>query len=89
MPTDRARHTITETDDVVRALDDAARRWPEDRGARRTLLLRLVHEGHRAISDRRADAATRRRDAIEATAGALSGLYEEAYLDRLRDDWPA
>lgn len=88
MPTDRARHTITETDDVVRALDDAARRWPDDNGGRRALLLRLVHEGHRAIRDREAQVSARRRHAIQATAGALSGLYEARYLDRLRDDWP-
>ena len=27
MPTDRRRHLITETDDVARAIDDAARVW--------------------------------------------------------------
>jgi hypothetical protein len=89
VPTDRARHTITETDDVIRALDDAARRWPDDHGGRRALLLRLVHEGHRAIGEREARDVARRRDAIQGTAGALSGLYEPGYLDRLRDDWPA
>lgn len=89
MPTTRARHVITETDDVMRALDDAARRWPEDRRARRRLLLRLLEEGHRAISQVDARETARHRAGIEATAGALSGVYEQGYLDRLRDDWPA
>jgi hypothetical protein len=88
MPTQRPRHTITETDEVARALDDAARRWPEDRDARGRLLLRLVHEGHEAIgADGEAEAAKRRR-AIASTSGALTGVYDEGYLSDLRDDWP-
>jgi hypothetical protein len=49
MPTTRPRHLITETDQVAKALDDAARRWPEDRHSRARLLLHLVEEGHRAL----------------------------------------
>ena len=37
-------HTITETEEVARALDDAARRWPEERAARSTLLLRAARD---------------------------------------------
>jgi hypothetical protein len=89
MPTQRPRHTITETEDVARALDEAARRWPEDREARGRLLLRLVREGHEAIGvDRDAEAAGRRQ-AIARTSGALTGAYDEGYLSDLRDDWPA
>ena len=40
---------ITETDEVARALDDAEKRWPDERDARAKLLLRLVKEGHQAI----------------------------------------
>lgn len=29
----------------------------------------------------------RRRRAIRRVAGALTGLYEPGYLDRLRDEW--
>jgi hypothetical protein len=89
MPTARPRHTITETDEVARALDDAARRWPEDESARARLLLRLLEEGHRAIAEERADATARRRAAIERTSGMLTGAYGQGYLERLRDDWPA
>jgi hypothetical protein len=32
MPTSRARHPIIETEQVARALDDAARYWPSEQG---------------------------------------------------------
>ena len=89
MPTERARHTITETDEVARALDDAARRWPEDRAARARLLLRLVQEGHAAIQQGHDQETADRLKAIARTSGALTGDYDEGYLATLRDDWPA
>jgi hypothetical protein len=89
MPTQRPRHAITETDEVARALDDAARRWPEDRDARGRLLLRLLHAGHEAIGTNREAEAADRRQAIARTSGALTGAYDEGYLSDLRDDWPA
>ncbi|MEX2193953.1 MAG: hypothetical protein WD844_01585 [Thermoleophilaceae bacterium] len=87
MPTERRRHSITETEEIARALDDAARRWPGDRGRRSRLLLRLVQAGHEAIGGEREDDAARRREAISRTSGALTGAYPEEYLSRLRDDW--
>lgn len=89
MPTSRPRHTITETDEVAAALRDAAKRWPEERQARGRLLLRLLHEGHRAIAADQLAAASRRQDALHRTAGALAGAYPADYLEQLRDDWPA
>ena len=89
VPTSRPRHTITETDEVARALDDAAEHWPEQGGARGKLLLRLLREGHRAISTQRGREADRRREGIRRTSGALTGAYPDDYLSRLRDDWPA
>jgi hypothetical protein len=89
MPTARPRHTLTETDDLARALDDAARRWPADRDSRTKLLHRLIVEGHRTIVDRDGRLADHRRDAIRRTSGALTGSYAADHLARLRDDWPA
>lgn len=89
MPTSRPRHTITETDDVANALDDAARRWPAERSRRRQLLLRLVREGHLTIRADREDDKERRRAAIRRTSGTLTDAYDPEYLTRLRDDWPA
>jgi hypothetical protein len=88
VPTTRPRLTITETDDVARALDEAGERWPEIR-SRRELLLRLVEQGRTALLRESEQAAERRREAIRRTSGALSGVYDDDYLSRLRDDWPA
>jgi len=88
VPTARPRHTITETDEVARALDAAADRWPEDAGARGRLLVRLVEEGHAAIADTREQEIERRRQAVRDTAGILTGVYRPDELQRLREEWP-
>jgi hypothetical protein len=89
VPTSRPRHTITQTDEVTQALEDAARRWPEDRERPTKLLLSLVREGQRAIAVEDERATAERRDAIASTGGALTGTYPSRYLERLRRDWPA
>lgn len=88
VPTTRPRHVLTETDELARALDAAAERWPADAGSRAKLLLRLVEEGHRAVTGQRERRARRRRNAVARTSGALTGMYGDGYLDRLREDWP-
>lgn len=89
MPTTRPRYSVTETDEVARALDDAARRWPQDANARSRLLQRLIHEGHQSVLEQVARRHLHRRDAIQRTRGALTGVYGVKYLDKLRDEWPA
>jgi hypothetical protein len=89
MPTTKPRHLVTETEQVAKALDDAARRWPQDRSSRAKLLVHLVEEGHRALLEDTAKRAATRREVIERTSGALTGTYEAGYLTHLREDWPA
>lgn len=79
---------ITETDSVMRALADAATRWPEAGGNHNKLLLLLVAEGHRAVLDELGEAAEQRRELVARTAGVLTGVYARNYLAELRDDWP-
>lgn len=88
MPTNRPRHVITETDEVTSALEDAARRWPEDRDSSRKLLLHLVAEGHRAVVGSREQRADDRHKMLAKTSGLLTGVYGRDYLERLREDWP-
>jgi hypothetical protein len=89
MPTTKPRHLVTETDQVAKALDDAAHRWPQDSGSRTKLLVHLVEEGHRALLEDVAKRAAARRAAIERTSGVLTGTYGPEYLTQLREDWPA
>ena len=77
MPITRRRHLITETEQVARALDDAARRWPEERGNRAKLLLHLLEEGHLAVVRQRENTMRERREAVARTSGALTGAYGE------------
>lgn len=85
MPTDRPRHTVTETDEIERALDVAARRWPEDRGRRTRLLMRVVRDWARHQDDDR----RQHRQALRRTSGSMTGVFPEGHLDDLRDEWPA
>lgn len=87
MPTARPRHVITETDPVARALDAAAKRWPEGRDQRTKLVVHLL-EGDRAITKDASDKAAARRDALRRTSALLSGAYGPRYLEELREDWP-
>lgn len=88
VPTTRPRHAITESDVVAQAIDDAARRWPEDAANRTRLLLHLLEEGHRAILGSADGARRRRLEAVKASAGSLTGCYGPGYLEELRRDWP-
>jgi hypothetical protein len=89
VPTSRPRHTLTETDELARALDDAATHWPEERDARTRLLMRLVEAGHHAIREADEARAERRRAVVKRTAGTFTDAYPPDYLEKLRDEWPA
>lgn len=84
MPTDRPRHTVTETDDLARALDVAADRWPEDRRRRTRLSMRVVGDWARQQDDEK----ERHRVALRRTSGSMTGVFPPGHLDDLRDEWP-
>lgn len=88
VPTTRPRHLLTESDELSRALEIARRRWPEDRERPTALLLHLIDEGRRAVSDVDRQRIEARRTAIAHAASGLEGVYEEGYLATLRADWP-
>lgn len=86
MPTTRPRYQITETDEIARALDAAARRWPGEPRSR--LLVRLVVEGGEKAAEVSREATARRRAALEAIPD-LGIRYPPGYLEALREEWPA
>lgn len=88
MPTTRPRHVVTETDDIVAALDLAAKRWPEIAGSRSRLLLALVKEGARRVEEREESALEKRLRAINDASGSMTGTFPRGYLADLRKDWP-
>jgi len=88
VPTTRPRYTITETDDLARALDSAARRWPEENGVRSRLLLRILEEGRRTVVEDEKARDEEWRRIVHETAGSMTGTYEPGYLEKLREDWP-
>lgn len=88
MPTKRPRHFVTESDELVVALDQAARRWPGL--SRGQLLARLALEGHRLLEGEAAQMIRRRRAAAARAGTILSGTGARAELERMREEeWPA
>ncbi|ANS79766.1 hypothetical protein SGUI_2370 [Serinicoccus hydrothermalis] len=87
MPTTRPRHQVTETPEVARALDLAARRWPDEPRSR--LLVRLVTAGGLTLAEGHDEETGRRLAAIGDTAGKYADAFADGYLSDLRDDWPA
>ena len=78
MPTTRPRHPVTETPDIARILDEAARRWP---GTPRAKLIQRVlvdwAGGGRSLAAR----AEARRSLVGSLPGS-SALYDRA------EEWP-
>jgi hypothetical protein len=88
MPTTNRRHAITETDDIASALEVAAKTWPDLAGKPGVLLRRLILLGRNTLVHDRAKANDAREQSIDATAGALAGVFGPDYLRELREDWP-
>lgn len=89
MPTAHRRHAITETDEISAALAVARRVWPDVADKPGALLLRLILAGRNSLVHDFAAAEKARRQAIDATSGALAGVFGPRYLADAREDWPA
>jgi hypothetical protein len=87
MPTTRPRYQVTETPEVARALDQAAKRWPGE--PRSKLLVRLVEVGGRILERDEHGEDRAHRAAVLASSGRYAAAFGPGYLDELRADWPA
>jgi hypothetical protein len=86
MPTTRPRYQVTETPEVTRALDRAAKRWPDE--PRSKLLLRLIEVGGDVLEhDERAEDGAHRA-AVLGSSGRYAEAFGPDYLAELRADWP-
>jgi hypothetical protein len=86
MPTTRPRHTLTETDELAAALNDAALAWPELRGDRGALLRKLVEAGRSAVQG--GDSGGGVRALIAQASGAATGAYPRDARAELLAEWP-
>jgi hypothetical protein len=84
MPTARRRYQVTETESVERALDEAAKRWPNE--SRSRLMLRVINAGRETVAQQ--SQTESRLTAIRRVAGSYRDAYGADYLTRLREDWP-
>lgn len=87
MPTARPRYQVTETPEVARALDLAAKRWPEE--PRSKLLVRLVKVGGGSLEHDQRVSADAHRAAVTNSSGRYAEAFAADYLTELREDWPA
>ncbi|WP_204080317.1 hypothetical protein [Mycobacterium riyadhense] len=88
MPTTHRRYAITETDEISAALAVARRVWPDLAEKPGALLRRLILTGRNSLVHDFAATEKARRQAIDATSGALAGVFAPTYLADLREDWP-
>lgn len=79
---------ITESDSLARAIDDAARLWPELKDERAELLRRLIERGIEAVEAEQNEHLEARRKAIREAAGSLSGIWPANWREELRAGWP-
>lgn len=86
VPTARNRYQVTETDDLERALDEAAVRWPKETRSR--LLRRIISAGVAAAAESDDNDRALRMAAIRRMQGNYASGYPAEYLERLRADWP-
>lgn len=86
MPTTRPRYQVTETAEVARALDRAAKRWPGE--SRSKLLLRLVEVGAGILEQDESVEDGAHRAAVLASSGRYAEAFGPDYLTELRADWP-
>jgi len=79
---------ITESDALAKAIDNAARLWPELADERAELLRRLLDRGIESVEAEQNERLEARRKAVMEVAGSLSGIWPENWREELRSGWP-
>jgi len=79
---------ITESDALAKAIDDAARLWPEVKDERAELLRRLIDRGIESVEAEFNEQIESRRKAVMEVAGSLSGIWPANWREEMRAGWP-
>lgn len=79
---------ITETDEIERVLNVAARVWPELRDDRAALLRQVIEQGAESVRERAQMVRDARLRAIRETSGMFTGMWPPGEAARLKDEWP-
>jgi hypothetical protein len=80
---------ITETDQISRALGNAAKMWPELSGQRTLLLRKLLEVGIQTVEMDLDKDTAKRLAAIDKLAGSMDGVWPANWREELAEDWPA
>jgi hypothetical protein len=79
---------ITESDALTKAIDDAARLWPEIADERAELLRRLLDRGIQSVEAEFQEQIESRRKAIMEVAGSMPGVWPSNWREEMRAAWP-
>jgi hypothetical protein len=79
---------ITETDELSKALTDAAKLWPELAGQRADLLRKVLEVGIGAIQTEAFEKTKSRLAKVEKLAGSMDGVWPANWRQELAEDWP-
>jgi hypothetical protein len=79
---------ITETDQLITALAQAEKIWPELAGQRTLLLRKLLEVGIETVERESAQKTKDRLNQIQKLAGSMDGTWPANWKEELDKDWP-
>jgi hypothetical protein len=80
---------ITETDDLIVALDAAATLWPHARGERAELLRLIINKGAQVVEDDVQTLRNERLAAITKLAVDFGNVWPSDWAEERTQEWPA
>lgn len=86
MPTQRARHMITESDELSASLDKAAGLWP-DCTSRTELLRLLIAEGSKALLLKADNVKSQRMATLQSLQKIGTALWPADFDEQRKSEW--